>query len=182
MSEFSIESEPLPGVYIIHIPVHGDTRGTLVKPFHMNNMQGLGLEFEAKEHFYSVSHRNVLRGMHFQGGAAAHSKIVLCSSGKALDVIVDVRKESSKYNKPFFIELRGSLPKLVYISKGYAHGFLSLESSTVMQYITSTVHSPEQDYGVLWSSINFEWPIRNPILSDRDLSHPKIDALTCEYF
>ena len=178
---FSIHSEPLPGLFIIKSKNHRDKRGDFFKIYNSELFLSLGINFQPKEYFYTKSQKHVIRGMHFQIGEAAHDKLVYCSSGKVLDVIVDVRKESMFFNKPFSIELSGTDSTIVFISKGYAHGFLSKTQISTMHYFTSTVHQPLLDRGVLWSSIDFKWPIKKPIISDRDMKHPLIKDIKCEF-
>lgn len=96
--------------------------------------------------------------------------------GRVLDVVVDIRLGSPYFNQPVSIELSESEPTSLLIAKGYAHGFLALEDESWMLYSTSTVHQPELDRGVLWSSINFNWPIQDPLLSQRDQQHPSIHS------
>ena len=145
--------------------------------FSIVNLLSQNLSFTPAESFLTRSRSNVLRGMHYQTGIASHDKLVSCVKGRVLDVIVDVRPESSHFNKPYSIELSESSNTLVFIGKGYAHGFLSIDDDSWMMYFTSTVHCPDLDKGVLWSSINFEWPIERPVISKRDSNHVPISSL-----
>ena len=143
--------------------------------------KNIGLKFNPKEHFFTTSKKNVLRGMHIQVGNSSHEKLIYCSFGSFLDVVVDVRKDSEHFNKPFSIELSEQSPKLIFIGKGYAHGFLSKTKISSIHYLTSTIHNPTEDKGVLWNSIDFNWKIKSPILSKRDLKHPSINEIKCEF-
>lgn len=174
MAEFQIIEQPLPGVVLLECPRYFDNRGEFTKLFHADGLQECGLQFIPVESFLTRSKVGVIRGMHFQVGEAAHDKLVCCPKGRVLDVVVDVRPESPHFNKPFAIELSDSNSIALLIGKGYAHGFLSLEYYSSMLYYTTTVHNPELDRGVLWSSIDFDWPIQQPLISERDASHPKI--------
>jgi len=115
--------------------------------------------------------------MHYQDGPHAHSKLVSCLSGRILDVVIDVRPQSDTFNQPYAVELDSNSGHALFIPEGFAHGFLSLENDTLMSYLTSTVHAPSHDRGVLWSSIDFDWPIERPLLSERDQKHPPIASL-----
>jgi dTDP-4-dehydrorhamnose 3,5-epimerase len=172
MSNIKSYSELLPEVYLIDLQSSEDSRGRFIKTFHAPSFKELAPGISIEESFYTVSHADVLRGMHFQSGASAHSKIVRCSKGSALDVVVDVRQDSPFFNKPVSIILSEDKDQSILIGKGYAHGFLSLSEFTVMEYFTSSIHDPINDNGVLWSSIDFDWPIENPIVSQRDQLHP----------
>lgn len=171
---FRVQAEPLPGVKLIAAPFIPDDRGSFLKPYHISCFQELCISFSPVEQFFSISHQSVLRGMHYQQGEHAHDKLVCCISGRALDVVVDVRPDSPNFNQPYAVELIPEAGQALLIPRGYAHGFLSLEDRTLMSYLTTTVHSASHDKGVLWSSIAFDWPILDPVLSERDQLHPTI--------
>lgn len=179
MSDFKILTEPLPDVFIIQIPRFEDQRGVFIKSFNEDFFGSLPDPFRPMEQFISISSKDVIRGMHFQVENSAQQKLVTCPVGKVLDVIVDVRIESPYFNKPISIELEEREPLAILIGKGYAHGFLSLTDNSFMQYLTSTVHSPAHDKGVLWSSIDFNWPTGSPKISNRDSNHPAIGREVC---
>ena len=171
----------LPGVRLVRTPVFEDNRGLFIKPYNDQNFKLSGLDFSVAEHFITRSSSGVLRGMHFQVGDSSHAKLVTCMSGRILDVVVDVRPDSPHYNQPYSIELSPAVGYSVFIDKGYAHGFLALDDDSWVGYLTTTGHCPADDKGVLWSSINFEWPVGNPILSDRDRNHPAIGDEPCVF-
>lgn len=177
MAEITIAEELLPGVTLLKCPKYEDHRGNFTKLFHSDTMASLGLIFHPVETFLTRSKASVLRGMHYQAEEAAHDKLVCCPKGRVLDVIVDVNSESPQFNRPVALELSENDSAALLIGKGYAHGFLSLEEDSWMLYSTTTVHKPALDRGVLWSSIDFDWPIDSPILSERDCNHPSIQAL-----
>ncbi len=148
--------------------VHSDLRGKFIKTFSYDFLKNLNLSFDLAEEFYSISNKNVLRGLHFQIPPFDHIKIVYCISGMVLDVVVDLRHKSKTFGKVFSFELTSEKSNVLYIDRGFAHGFYSLDNNSVMLYKTSTVYSPCHDSGILWNSINFKWPSKSPILSDRD--------------
>jgi dTDP-4-dehydrorhamnose 3,5-epimerase len=176
MAELTIRDQPLPGVFVLDCPYFPDHRGDFTKLFHADALLDQDIAFTPAESFLTRSKKDVLRGMHFQVSEAAHDKLVTCIKGRVLDVVVDVRPESPYFNQPYATQLTRESKKVLLIGKGYAHGFLSLDDDSWLLYITSTVHNPSLDKGVLWSSINFNWPISKPILSSRDLRHPPIDS------
>ena len=181
MSELHIVDQPLPGVYLLDCPCFFDQRGEFTKLFHADSLLSHGVSFAPAELFLTRSKRGVLRGMHFQVGQSSHDKLVACIQGSVLDVVVDVRPDSNTFNKPFSIELSESNNRALLISKGYAHGFLSLADNSSMIYSTTTVHNPLLDRGVRWDSIAFDWPIDNPLLSNRDKSHISINQCQEEF-
>lgn len=167
------------GCYLIDLPKFEDRRGTFIKTFHSNYFEETPInEFNLKEEFYSVSKKNVLRGLHFQEPPSAHNKIVTCLEGSVLDFFVDIRSSSLTYGKCVKLELSSTQPQLVYLPKGIAHGFLTLSTRATMLYKTDHVYAPELDKGILWSSIGLELEglkLRELIISDRDQSFPAFE-------
>ena len=164
----------LPGLKIIRPKIFQDARGTFVKTFHREVFRQLGLDFEPREEFFSTSAKNVLRGMHFQLPPAAHAKLVYCIAGRVLDVVLDLRKDSPTFGRSVARELNATSREMFFIPVGFAHGFLALEDNATMVYQTSTVHSPAHDAGIVWNSFGFDWPVKNPVMSDRDQKFPAL--------
>jgi dTDP-4-dehydrorhamnose 3,5-epimerase len=177
VAELAIIEQPLPGVALLQCPRYADHRGDFTKLFHADALRSLGLPFTPAESFLTRSKAGVIRGMHFQVGEAAHDKLVCCPRGRVLDVVVDVRPESPHFNKPVAVELSEHTSTALLIGKGYGHGFLALDEDSWMLYSTTTVHCPALDRGVLWSSIDFDWPIQQPVISERDSNHPTIQVM-----
>ncbi len=164
----------LPGLQIIRPRIFQDARGSFVKTYHRDVFRELGLNFEPREEFFSTSAKNVLRGMHFQLPPTAHAKLVYCITGRVLDVVLDLRKDSPTFGRSYGRELSAVNREMFFIPSGFAHGFLALEDNATMVYQTSTVHSPTHDAGVRWDSFDFDWPVKNPVLSDRDQKFPPL--------
>jgi len=169
-----IES-PLQGCFEIKTKRFEDEWGLFVKTFHKPMFEQFDLHTDFPEEYYSISHKNVIRGMHFQLPPHVHVKLVYCTSGSVMDVVVDLRKSSPTYGKHAVFELSPENANVIYIPKGMAHGFCALEEQTIMHYKQSTVYGPEYDAGLLWSSVGVEWSVKNPILSDRDKSFSSIE-------
>jgi dTDP-4-dehydrorhamnose 3,5-epimerase/CDP-3, 6-dideoxy-D-glycero-D-glycero-4-hexulose-5-epimerase len=163
----------LPGVLVLQPNVFSDHRGVFVKTYHENLFRELGASFQPKEEFFSVSKKDVVRGMHFQLPPAAHDKLVYCPVGSVLDVVLDLRRSLPTYGRFITRELSATNHEMLFIPVGCAHGFVALEDNTFMVYQTSTVHSPAHDAGILWGSFGFNWPVKNPVLSERDSRFPK---------
>jgi dTDP-4-dehydrorhamnose 3,5-epimerase/CDP-3, 6-dideoxy-D-glycero-D-glycero-4-hexulose-5-epimerase len=158
------------GLHIIEGNMFKDSRGLFLKTFNHSMFEHLGLETNYKERYYSKSYKNVIRGMHFQTPPYEHIKIVNVLQGSILDVVVDIRKTSTTYRKYFSVELNDSDGRFLYIPKGFAHGFKALTDNTIVEYNQTTEYNREADFGILYSSIGFDWDIENPIISERDLS------------
>lgn len=160
------------GCFLIEPDVFLDNRGSFVKTYHANVFDTHGISFDFKEEYYSCSSKGVIRGMHFQAPPAEHDKIVYCPKGRVLDVILDIRSKSPTFGTFLCFELSGANAKQIFIAKGVAHGFLSLEDDSIMIYKTSSVYSPDFDCGLLWDSFGFDWGLKNPHISDRDKKLP----------
>ena len=165
---------PLEGCFELQPIVHGDKRGTFVKTFHADTFAELGLAADFKEEYFSTSIKNVIRGIHFQTPPADHGKLIYCAAGAVKDVAVDLRKNSATFGKHFAVNLTSEWANMLYIPKGLAHGFLTLSERAIMVYSQTTIYSPENDKGILWSSCGIDWQCDAPILSDRDKAHPTL--------
>ncbi len=169
---FTVEDTTLPGLKLVRPRIFTDLRGSFVKTYHAGLFEKLGMAFQPLEEFFSVSHKDVVRGMHFQLPPAAHSKLVYCVAGRVLDVVVDLRKSSPTYGQIASRELNAENREMFFIPVGFAHGFRSLEDGTVMVYQTSSVHAPEYDAGILWNSVGFDWGVATPVINERDQRFP----------
>ena len=179
---FDVEELPIPGARVLRAPVRGDERGAFIKTFHANDLDALGIAAPIAEQYYSVSHRGVIRGMHFQTPPADHEKLVHCSRGSALDVLLDLRAGTPTYGTWCSIDLTARDGAVVYIPRGVAHGFQAREDETVLHYAVSTVYAPECDAGVRWDSAGIEWERElEPIVSERDMSFPTLDAFASPF-
>jgi len=169
-----VERTEIEGVYVITNFNAKDDRGLFVKTFNKNTFNKNNLDFEIKESYYSVSNKNVIRGMHFQLPPHDHEKLVYVAKGSILDVIVDLRKKSKTYKQHVSINLSEENKKSIFIPKGLAHGFKCLEDGTITVYNVSSEYNFESDRGVKFDSFGFDWNSIDPIVSDRDNSLPKL--------
>jgi len=165
---------PLPGAKLISLPAFGDDRGLFVKTFHDTTLQQAGIHFTLKESYFSISRRNVIRGMHFQLPPHGHSKIVFCPKGAILDVILDLRKESSTYGQHHAEELSEDNHRAYFIPEGFAHGFKALTEGALTYYLVSSEYHKESDTGIRWDSFGFDWNVAEPIISARDQSFVEV--------
>lgn len=168
-----VENTIIEGLKLIHIPKFSDKRGDFIKVFNFDFFKGNGLETNYKENYFSVSGKNVIRGMHFQIPPAAHSKLVYLSQGAILDVVLDIRKKSSTYGQYYIIKIEKKKPIAMYIPVGCAHGFLSLSDNTIINYLQTSPYNPECDKGVKYDSFGLDWEVKNPIISQRDQTFPE---------
>ncbi|SKC69918.1 dTDP-4-dehydrorhamnose 3,5-epimerase [Maledivibacter halophilus] len=155
-------------VYIIKSKIRTDKRGAFYKTYNENIFKEYNLCTEFKESYYSISKKDVIRGMHFQLPPFDHEKLVYVPKGKIIDVVLDMRKKSQTFGEYVDIELSEKNKLSIYIPKGCAHGFKSLEDNTITVYNVSTAYNPDYDSGVRWDSFGMDWEIDNPIVSNRD--------------
>ena len=173
----NIIATELDGVFEVQNKKFEDHRGLFIKTYHAEFFKEHGLCSDFKESFFSVSHKNVLRGMHFQIPPHDHDKLVYVTQGEILDVAVDVRKDSATFGEFYATKISFSNAKSLYIKKGFAHGFLTLSKQATVIYLTSTVHAPESDQGISWDSFGFDWKVKQPIVSVRDSGFPQIQDI-----
>ncbi len=171
----------IPGCYEVLCRRTEDKRGCFVKTFHEPAFQDGNLHTKFTEEYYSISRKYVIRGLHFQEPPYDHVKLVYCTSGTVMDVVVDLRKGSPTYGEHAVFELSRERCNMVYIPKGMAHGFCVLSDEATMLYKVSTVYAPDYDSGILWDSIGVEWPVDTPIVSDRDLGLQRFDEFSSPF-
>lgn len=170
---YDLKESKISGCFELQPRVFEDTRGHFVKVFHEQAFAERGLETDFVEEYYSVSHKNVIRGMHFQLPPMDHVKMVYCVEGEVLDVVVDLRVGSPTYGQFDLFKLSAAKANIIYIPKGIAHGFCALMEQVIMVYKVSTVYSPAHDAGLRWDSLGVPWPTTEAILSERDKSFPE---------
>ena len=158
------------GVFEIENSKFEDCRGSFVKTFNKDIFIENDLEYDFKESFYSVSKKNVLRGMHFQLPPHDHAKLVYVVDGDILDVALDIRQESSTFGDYFSTKLSSENAKALYIEKGFAHGFCSLTNNTILHYRCTNYRDKNSETGIYWKDkdLNINWPVKKPIISTKD--------------
>lgn len=162
-------SSNIEGVFEIQNFIAKDSRGVFVKTFHTENFKEIGFSGVFAESYYSQSIKGVVRGMHFQTPPFDHEKLVYVTEGSILDVIVDLRRESSTFGNFATFHLN-EFSSSVFIPKGCAHGFLTLSVTATVVYNVTTVYNNKHDLGIRWDSFGFDWPVVTPIVSTRDMS------------
>lgn len=164
----------LPGAYVVEIEKIEDGRGFFARTWDKNEFSKIGLNLEFVQSSISVNtKKGTLRGMHYQIEPYEESKIVTCTKGKIFDVIIDLRKNSKTFKKWISVELSSSNHKILYIPKGFAHGFQTLEDYTEVHYDITQVYRPEYARGLRWNdpTFNIKWPLYISIISKKDSEH-----------
>ncbi len=160
----------LSGVFLIENTIHKDNRGLFIKNFSKDIFLKHGISIVFEEIYYSVSNKNVIRGMHFQTPPHDHEKLVTVVTGKITDVVLDIRSDSRTYGEYIIVNLDSDKGQSIYIPRGFAHGFLSQSDGTTLLYLVSSVYNMHADEGVRYDSFGFDWNVKSPIISDRDLN------------
>ncbi|MEE9361887.1 MAG: dTDP-4-dehydrorhamnose 3,5-epimerase [Cellulophaga sp.] len=170
------------GCYIIESAVFKDERGLFYELYHQEkpiNTMGLNIQFVQDNH--SVSKKGVLRGLHFQKGEFAQAKLVRVVTGSVLDVVVNIRPESSTFGQHIKVQLTGENNKSIFIPKGMAHGFLSLEDDTVFVYKCDNYYNTKDEGGVAYNDpdlgIDWEFPEEKIFLAIKDKEFPRLKNL-----
>lgn len=169
---------PLPDSFRLQRAIFKDNRGTFSKI--LSSVGSDSLQLVPAEIFYSTSSTGVLRGMHLQVGQYMQNKVVSCLKGEILDVIVNLNPKSSDYKEPYAVLVNEASDFSILCPPGYAHGFLTLSSESVVQYIVDRPYSKDHDTGIRWDSFDYSWPIlgKEPIISQRDKCLRHIDDFT----
>jgi dTDP-4-dehydrorhamnose 3,5-epimerase len=164
-------------VVLIEPTVLGDDRGFFMEAFKRPDFRGVGIKFEPVQENHSKSKKWVLRGLHYQTEPFAQGKLVRVVRGRILDVAVDLRKRSPTFAKWVEEELSEENRLMLYVPKGFAHGFLALENDTEVVYLVDNDYSKSNEKGVRWNDplIGVRWPIKSPLLSKKDENWPTLD-------
>ena len=166
---------PLNGAFVIELEKRGDERGFFARAFCIKEFESIGLSHNLVQINNSLSKdTGTLRGMHYQLATKSEDKIVRCIKGKLYDVIIDLRPNSSTFKKWFGAELSAENRLSLYVPKGFAHGFITMEDNTETFYLVTEFYSPENERGIRYNDpeFNIKWPIEPKVISDKDLNHP----------
>ena len=168
------------GPQLINLKRIEDKRGFFARQWCFKEFSENGIEFNIKQVNTSLSNnKGTLRGLHFQYPPKSESKIIRCISGIIWDVIVDIRKNSNTYGKWYGVELSEVNKSMLYIPKGFAHGFISLSDYAEIIYLVSEEYSPKYEDTLIWSDnkINIKWPIEPKHISDKDSKGKNLEDL-----
>ena len=159
MGQIKVTKAPIEGLYIIEPTVHGDERGYFVETYNARDMQEAGLTMQFVQDNQSMSLKGVLRGLHFQI-RHPQGKLVRVIRGEVFDVAVDLRKGSRTYGQWFGDILSEENGKQMYISEGFAHGFLVLSDQAEFCYKVTDFYHPGDEGGIAWNDpeIGITWP------------------------
>jgi dTDP-4-dehydrorhamnose 3,5-epimerase len=166
---------PLAGSYLIDLDKREDERGFFARFFCEREFGEAGLETRFVQINNSLSRdRGTLRGMHYQIEPSAEVKVVRALRGALWDAILDLRPESPTFGRSFGAELTSENRRMMYVPRGFAHGFLTLEPDSEALYLVSAYYDPGREGGVRWNDPRFSiaWPKAPSVISDKDANHP----------
>jgi dTDP-4-dehydrorhamnose 3,5-epimerase len=164
-------STNLKDAYLIKPRVFQDPRGFFLESYSLKIFAENGIKAEFIQDNHSLSlEKGTLRGLHFQKPPFTQAKLVRVTRGKVYDVIVDLRKKSETFEKWQGFELSAENFEMLFVPRGFAHAFLTLENDTEFQYKCDNYYSSESENGIIWNDpdLKISWPIKNPILSEKD--------------
>ena len=168
----------IPEVIIVKPRVFGDERGFFMETYKKSDFEKAGIDTDFVQDNHSKSVKGVLRGLHYQLEPKAQGKLVRCIRGKIFDVAVDIRRGSPTFGKWIGVELSEENKLMLWIPKGFAHGFLTLsEEAEIVYKVSGAEYSPEDDRNIRWNDpdIGIEWPLEGePILSEKDKTAPSL--------
>lgn len=175
-----IESTSLPGVYTLSLERIEDERGYFARTFCAHEFSAAGLDPCVAQCNISYNHRQgTLRGMHFQLPPASETKLVRCTRGAIFDVALDVRPASPTFGRWVGRELSADNGAMLYIPKGFAHGFQTLTDDAEVYYQMSEFYTPALGAGVRWNDPAFgiAWPLPVSVMAARDRDYPDVDLV-----
>lgn len=174
-----IKELDIQGPKIVETNVFPDNRGCFYESFNIKKLSDLGIKNNFVQDNVSESKKGVVRGLHYQLYPFSQAKLIIVLSGKILDVVVDIRKGSPTFGKHLSVELASKDHKILFIPKGFAHGFIALEDETAVQYKCDGYYSPDHERGINITdpilNINLNYPQDHIIITDRDLQFPLFD-------
>ena len=169
-----IKERELKGTFEINCKPHLDSRGFFMRTFDETIFKehGISRNWVQENHSRSES-KGIIRGLHFQLPPFTETKLLRCIKGAVLDVFVDLRKDSASFGHWDSIELSEENKKMIFIPRGFAHGFCTLTEISEVLYKVDNFYNAESEEGLIWNDkeLSIKWPIENPILSDKDLKN-----------
>jgi dTDP-4-dehydrorhamnose 3,5-epimerase len=163
------------GSYIVDPEKRIDERGFFARMFCANEFKEQGITFRVVQGNVSYSkEKGTLRGMHYQVSPHQEDKLITVFRGAIYDVIIDIRPKSATYKEWFGIELTAENNRMLFVPKGFAHGFLTLTNDTEVMYLVSEYYTPSAERGIRYDDplFNIQWPEKVHVVSEKDRSFP----------
>jgi dTDP-4-dehydrorhamnose 3,5-epimerase len=168
----------LPEVILIEPALFPDARGFFMETYKRSEFSRNGISATFVQTNYSHSSRHTLRGLHYQKNPCAQGKLVSAVNGEVFDVVLDIRKGSPRYGRWSGVWLSAANKRMLYIPPGFAHGACVVSEEASLLYMVTAEYAPECEAGILWSdpALAIEWPVKNPLLSERDRRWPPLSG------
>ena len=156
---------------IIEPRIFEDSRGFFMESYNYNTFKELGIDNVFVQDNISKSSKGVLRGLHFQKDEYAQAKLVYVLRGAVLDITVDLRKDSETFGRYEAVELNDKNKRMLFIPRGFAHGFLTLEDGTEFFYKCDNFYNPKSEVGIIWNDIdlNIDWNLDKYNIKEEEL-------------
>lgn len=170
-----VKALSLKGLLLFTPRTHADERGRFRETWsHAQFQSAVGERIDFVQDNESLSHRGVIRGLHFQVPPHAQGKLVRCAAGRVLDVVVDIRRESPTYGRHERVELSASNGHQLWVPPGFAHGFACLDDGSILQYKCTEYYAPRHEGSLLWNDpeLRIDWGVDAPKLSPKDAGAP----------
>jgi dTDP-4-dehydrorhamnose 3,5-epimerase len=173
---FAFKELEIPGLVLIEPGVFEDGRGFFMETYKTPDFAAAGIKGDFVQENHSRSGKGVLRGLHYQNPPFAQAKLVRVVRGEVFDVAADIRRGSPTCGKWVGVTLSEENKHIIYIPQGFAHGFCVLSEIAEVLYKTTGVYSAESEAGIIWNDadLNIEWPVKQPILSEKDRKLPSL--------
>ncbi len=173
---FQFKNLEIPEVIVVEPKVLKDGRGFFMETYKHSDFSAAGIKEPFVQDNHSRSAKHVLRGLHYQRPPAEQGKLVRCSRGVIFDVAVDIRADSPTFRRWVGAELSEENSLMLYIPPDFAHGFVVLSDETEIIYKCTNEYSPADERGIIWNDpdINITWPVKEPVLSDKDAKNPPL--------
>ncbi len=173
-----VHATDLPGVLLVEPRVHRDHRGFFLETYHRAKYAEQGLDATFVQDNHSRSAAGILRGLHAQG-RHPQGKLVRAVEGSIFDVAVDIRRGSPTFGHWVGFELSADDFRQLYVPPGFAHGFCVLSDAAQVEYKCTDFYAPGDELTVLWNDpeIGIDWPVAEPVLSDKDRNAPTLAEL-----
>jgi dTDP-4-dehydrorhamnose 3,5-epimerase len=173
-----IRSTPVPGAFLIDLEPQHDERGFFARAFCRDELAAAGVDFAVAQANVAWNRaRGTLRGLHYQRPPHAESKLMRCVAGAAFVALVDLRRGSPAYARPWSVTLRAGEPVQLLVPECVANGYQTLEDATELFYLMSRSFAPDAAAGIRYDDprLGIEWPLPVALISDRDRALPGFD-------
>ena len=171
------------GLLVIKPRIFEDDRGYFFESWSRNLFKDIGLDIDFVQDNQSLSQKGVLRGLHFQNPPYEQGKLVHVIKGSVMDIALDIRKKSPTYGHHFSVILSDENKKIFWVPPGFAHGFVALESDTIVTYKCTNFYNKDAEGTILWndSDLNINWGVEDPIISEKDAKAESFRNFTTKF-